>query len=89
MVDEDKEFCEASGSTKQPTHAPGTKLVQSRVLDMPTDESEVDASEWHKLSGLTGRSFSKQVVSALHCAKGTILLQPDTLLPICIEEKVD
>ena len=70
MVDEDKEFCEASGSTKQPTHAPGTKLVQSRVLDMPTDESEVDASEWHKLSGLTGRSFSKQVVSAYSLREG-------------------
>ena len=32
MVDEDKEPCGASGSTKQPTQAPGTKLVQNRVL---------------------------------------------------------
>ncbi len=64
MVDEDRELCEASGSTKQPTHAPGTKLVQSRVLDMPTDENEVDASEWHKVFDSIGQSFSRQVVSA-------------------------
>lgn len=62
-VYEDKGF-KASGSTKQPSHAPKTRLIQSRGLDMSTDESEVDASEWHKVSGLIGGSFSRQVVPA-------------------------
>ena len=88
MVDEDKGPCGGSRSTKQATHAPRTK-----VLNMPTDESGVDASQWQKVFGLRlmiGRSFTRQVVVAyVHCAKCIIFLQPDTLLPICIEEKVD
>ena len=31
---------------------------------MPTGESEVDASEWHKVPGSIGQSFSSQVVLA-------------------------
>ena len=65
MAYEDKELYEASGPTKQPFQTPKTSLVRSKVLNMSTDESEVDAREWHQVLGLTDGSFSRQVAGLL------------------------